>query len=268
MNFNVHEGEILALLGRNGAGKTSTLRAIARLDNPQVTHGEIWLDHQPLHRMKSHEASQAGLSLVPEDRRIIPGLTVEENIQLAQIAPPIGWSLERIYELFPRLGERRKQEGVDAVGAGEAADAVDRAGGACAATLQGFLGFSTSPMRASPPVIVETRSKRHWGTSSSSRGITTILGRAETRCARPEACDRAVILESGEVVFDGTADEVLHKEQLRHALPGDLGTDPLPLQPRRPGKALPPAMAPVPVHCAGLCTAGPATRCLSPVVRP
>jgi branched-chain amino acid transport system ATP-binding protein len=111
VNFNVHEGEILALLGRNGAGKTSTLRAIARLDNPQVTHGEIWLDHKPLHTMKSHEAATRAWAGA-EDRRIIPGLTVEENLQLAQIAPPIGWSLERIYELFPRLGERRKQEGV------------------------------------------------------------------------------------------------------------------------------------------------------------
>ena len=112
INFNVHEGEILALLGRNGAGKTSTLRSIARLDDPQVTHGEIWLDHQPLHQMSSHQAASVGLGLVPEDRRIIPGLTVEENLQLAQIAPPIGWSLDRLYDLFPRLGERRKQEGV------------------------------------------------------------------------------------------------------------------------------------------------------------
>ncbi len=53
VSFNVHEGEILALLGRNGAGKTSTLRTIARLGNPELTHGEIWLDHQPLHKMKA-----------------------------------------------------------------------------------------------------------------------------------------------------------------------------------------------------------------------
>ena len=112
ISFNVHEGEILALLGRNGAGKTSTLRAIARMDDPQLNKGEIWLDHQPLHTMASYQASAAGLALVPEDRSIIPGLTVEENLQLAQIAPPIGWSLERLYQLFPRLGERRKQEGV------------------------------------------------------------------------------------------------------------------------------------------------------------
>ncbi|NDD42830.1 MAG: ATP-binding cassette domain-containing protein, partial [Rhodobacteraceae bacterium] len=112
VSFNVHEGEILALLGRNGAGKTSTLRTIARLDDPALVKGEIWLDHKHLHTKSSHEAAVNGIALVPEDRRIIPGLTVEENLQLAQIVEPIGWGIDRIYELFPRLGERRKQEGV------------------------------------------------------------------------------------------------------------------------------------------------------------
>jgi len=127
VSLNVHEGEILALLGRNGAGKTSTLRAIARLDEPSVNKGEIWLDHQPLHTMKAWEAAQAGISLVPEDRRIIQGLTVEENLQLAQIEKPIGWSLERIYELFPRLGERRKQEGTTLSGGEQQMLAIGRA---------------------------------------------------------------------------------------------------------------------------------------------
>jgi len=127
ISFNVHEGEILALLGRNGAGKTSTLRAIARLDDPQVNRGEIWLDHQPLHNMSSYEASQVGLGLVPEDRRIIAGLTVEENLKLAQIAPPIGWSIERVYELFPRLKERRNQEGVTLSGGEQQMLAIARA---------------------------------------------------------------------------------------------------------------------------------------------
>jgi len=77
-----------------------------------LSNGDIWLDHQAIHPKVAYQASQAGIGLVPEDRRIISGLTVEENLQLAQIAPPIGWSLERIYELFPRLKERRKQDGV------------------------------------------------------------------------------------------------------------------------------------------------------------
>ncbi|MEM6308281.1 MAG: ATP-binding cassette domain-containing protein, partial [Pseudomonadota bacterium] len=127
VSFNIHEGEILALLGRNGAGKTSTLRAIAQTGSPQVTKGEIWLDHQPLHDMSASQAAQAGLVLVPEDRRIIPGLTVEENLQLAQIAPPKGWSIDRIYDLFPRLGERRKQEGVTLSGGEQQMLSIGRA---------------------------------------------------------------------------------------------------------------------------------------------
>ena len=68
VSFQVAEGEILALLGRNGAGKTSTLRTIARVGDPELQQGEIWLDGKPLHKMASHEAAVAGVGLVPEDR--------------------------------------------------------------------------------------------------------------------------------------------------------------------------------------------------------
>ena len=77
VSFDIKEGEIVALLGRNGAGKTSTLRSIARLDAPHLQKGEIWLDGQPLHTMSAYQASRLGVGLVPEDRRIIPSLTVE-----------------------------------------------------------------------------------------------------------------------------------------------------------------------------------------------
>src|SRR5690606_29688189 len=112
VSLDIRKGEIVALLGRNGAGKTSTLRTIARLDNPALQRGTIWLDGQPLHDKQSWQAAQAGIQLVPEDRRIIPGMTVEENLILAQVAPGHGWSREQIYESFPRLAERRNQEAV------------------------------------------------------------------------------------------------------------------------------------------------------------
>jgi branched-chain amino acid transport system ATP-binding protein len=76
ISLAVNEGEILALLGRNGAGKTTTLRTIARLDDPQLTKGELWLDDARIDGMSSHQAAVAGIGLVPEDRRIIAGLTV------------------------------------------------------------------------------------------------------------------------------------------------------------------------------------------------
>ena len=95
VSFSVAKGEVLSLLGRNGAGKTSTLRTLARLDNPELRRGEIWLDGQPLHTMRAYQAAGLGVQLVPEDRRIIGGLTVEENLILSQVAPPIGWAIER-----------------------------------------------------------------------------------------------------------------------------------------------------------------------------
>ena len=112
VNLKIRRGEVLALLGRNGAGKTSTLRTIAQIGSPELASGEVWLDGQALHKMESHQAAVAGVGLVPEDRRIIPGLTVQENLELAQIVEPVGWPIELLYERFPRLAERRKQEAV------------------------------------------------------------------------------------------------------------------------------------------------------------
>ncbi len=207
VNLNVHEGEILALLGRNGAGKTSTLRAIARTGSPQVTHGEIWLDHQPLHNMTSYEAAAAGLGLVPEDRRIIPGLTVEENLQLAQIAPPIGWSIDRLYDLFPRLGERRKQEGVTLSGGEQQMLAIARA---LARDIKVLL--LDEPYEGLAPVIVDEIEKTLM--HIKEQGITTVI--VEQNAVRVlQIADRAIILDTGGIVYDGSAAEVLANEELR-----------------------------------------------------
>ncbi|MBB5722857.1 branched-chain amino acid transport system ATP-binding protein [Loktanella ponticola] len=207
VSFNIHEGEILALLGRNGAGKTSTLRAIARLDDPALKHGEIWLDRQPLHQMKAHQASAAGIALVPEDRRIIAGLTVEENLQLAQIAPPIGWSLERIYELFPRLGERKKQEGVTLSGGEQQMLAIARA---LARDIKVLL--LDEPYEGLAPVIVQEIAKTL--NIIRDQGITTVIVE-QNAVAALKLADRAVILDTGTVVYDGSAQEVLEDEALR-----------------------------------------------------
>ena len=208
VSFTIHEGEILALLGRNGAGKTSTLRSIARVAEPALTHGEIWLDHKPIHTMSSHEAAQAGIQLVPEDRRIIQGLTVEENLKLAQIEPPLGWSLERIYDLFPRLGERRKQEGTTLSGGEQQMLAIGRA---LARDIK--LLLLDEPYEGLAPVIVQEIEKtlHH----IREQGITTIIVE-QNAVAALNLADRSVILDTGQVVFDGTAKEVLENEDLRH----------------------------------------------------
>ncbi|WP_458790112.1 ABC transporter ATP-binding protein [Yoonia sp. MH D7] len=207
ISFDIHEGEILALLGRNGAGKTSTLRTIARMGDPELRHGEIWLDHKPLHQMKSWQAAQAGIALVPEDRSIIAGLTVEENLQLAQIAPPIGWSLDRIYELFPRLGERRKQEGVTLSGGEQQMLAIARA---LARDIKVLL--LDEPYEGLAPVIVQEIAKTLG--IIRDQGITTVIVE-QNAVAALKLADRAVILDTGSVVFDGSAEEVLQNKELR-----------------------------------------------------
>ena len=207
VSFNVHEGEILALLGRNGAGKTSTLRALARLASPHITHGEIWLDHHHIHTMSSYEAAIAGIQLVPEDRRIISGLTVEENLKLAQIVEPIGWSLDRIYDLFPRLGERRKQDGVTLSGGEQQMLAIARA---LARDIKVLL--LDEPYEGLAPVIVDEIENTL--NIIKEQGITTVI--VEQNAVRAlKLADRAVILDTGTVVFDGTAQEVLDNEKLR-----------------------------------------------------
>ncbi|MEM9061790.1 MAG: ABC transporter ATP-binding protein [Pseudomonadota bacterium] len=207
VSFDIREGEIVALLGRNGAGKTSTLRAIARVDDPALRQGEIWLDHQPLHEMKSHQASRAGIGLVPEDRRIIQGLTVEENLKLAQIAPPVGWSLERIYDLFPRLGERRKQEGTTLSGGEQQMLAISRT---LARDVK--LLLLDEPYEGLAPVIVQEIEKTL--EQIKGLGMTTVIVE-QNAIAALHLADRAIILDMGQVVFDGTAQEVLDNAELR-----------------------------------------------------
>ena len=207
VSFEVREGEVVALLGRNGAGKTSTLRSIARVDSPQVTHGEIWLDHKPLHSMKSHEAAQEGVALVPEDRRIIAGMTVEENLILAQIAPPVGWTIERIYEHFPRLAERRLQEATTLSGGEQQMLAVARA---LARDIK--LLLLDEPYEGLAPVIVHEIEKIV--DSIKVLGITTIIVE-QNAVAALRLADRAIILDMGQVVFDGLAQEVLDNAELR-----------------------------------------------------
>lgn len=207
VSFDVREGEIVALLGRNGAGKTSTLRAIAQVGSPEMKHGEVWLDRKPLHKMRAHEATQAGVGLVPEDRRIIPGLSVEENLQLAQIAEPVGWSLERIYQHFPRLAERKKQEGVTLSGGEQQMLAVARA---LARDIK--LLLLDEPYEGLAPVIVHEIEKIVQ--NIKELGITTIIVE-QNAVAALNLADRAVILDMGQVVFDGSAEEVLENAELR-----------------------------------------------------
>ncbi|MGE7369483.1 ABC transporter ATP-binding protein [Neorhizobium sp. NPDC001467] len=208
VSFSIAKGEVLSLLGRNGAGKTSTLRALARADSPILKSGEIWLDGQPLHRMKSYQAAQAGVQLVPEDRRIIGGLTVEENLALAQVSGQKGWSLEKIYDHFPRLAERRKQEATTMSGGEQQMLAVARA---LARDLK--ILFLDEPYEGLAPVIVQEIEKIV--RQIRDLGITTIIVE-QNAVAALRLSDKAVIMDTGTLVYSGAAADVLENAELRH----------------------------------------------------
>ena len=167
----------------------ATLITLTEHLNPHLTHGEIWLDHKPLHIMKAHEAARNGIGLVPEDRRIIQGLTVEENLKLAQIAPPVGWSLERIYELFPRLGERRTQEGTTLSGGEQQMLAISRA---LARDVK--LLLLDEPYEGLAPVIVQEIERTL--EQIKQLGMTTIIVE-QNAIAALHLADRAIILDMG-----------------------------------------------------------------------
>ena len=207
VSFDIRHGEILALLGRNGAGKTSTLRTIARAGSPELKRGEIWLDGDALHDMQSYQAARAGVQLVPEDRRIIAGLTVEENLKLARIEPPVGWDLDRIYGHFPRLAERRNQEGTTMSGGEQQMLAVARA---LARDVK--LLLLDEPYEGLAPVIVQEIEKIL--EEIKALGITTILVE-QNAIAALHLADRAIILDMGEVVFDGSAQDIIDNAELR-----------------------------------------------------
>lgn len=208
VSFDVAEGEILALLGRNGAGKTSTLRTLARLDDPELQRGEIYLGGEPIHSMKAYQASRAGIQLVPEDRRIIPGLSVEENLVLSQVDGHTGWELEKIYEHFPRLVERRTQEATTLSGGEQQMLAVARA---LARDLK--LLLLDEPYEGLAPVIVQEIERILQGVREL--GITTIIVE-QNAVAALKLADKAIILDTGNIVFEGTAKEVLDNEDLRN----------------------------------------------------
>ncbi len=207
VSFDIAEKEIVALLGRNGAGKTSTLRTIARAHEPSLKSGEIYLDGVALHEMRTYQAAQHGVQLVPEDRRIIPGITVEENLILAQTEGKPGWPLERIYQSFPRLAERRRQEATTMSGGEQQMLAVARA---LARDLK--LLLLDEPYEGLAPVIVhEIEAILR---EVKKLVITTIIVE-QNALAALKLADTAIILDTGEVVFRGSAQEVLDNKELR-----------------------------------------------------
>ena len=207
--LTVEEGEIVTLLGRNGAGKTTTLRSIAGLT--PARQGSIEIFGRTTTNWPPFRIAANGVGYVPEGRKVFGNLTIEENL-LVPLERPGPWTIATIYELFPRLAERRRNLGRQLSGGEQEMLAIARA-----LLLNPKLLILDEPSQGLAPLIVKdvfavvTRMRKE--------GISVLLVEQNVRAA-VEIADRAYVLDDGRVVYHGPAAELGRDEQRVRALAG------------------------------------------------
>ncbi|HZT26178.1 MAG TPA: ABC transporter ATP-binding protein [Pseudolabrys sp.] len=196
--LRVDAHEVVALLGRNGAGKSTTLKSLIGLVTPRS--GEVVFDGQNVAGQPAHAIAQAGMQLVPEDRRIFGSLDVEENLVLASLTAPKPWPLERIYDIFPRLAERRRSRGTDLSGGEQQMLAIGRA-----LIRDPKLILLDEPFEGLAPVIV--RDLMAACRKLVEAGQTIVLVE-QNLAATLALAQRAYIINNGHIVHEGPAGEI------------------------------------------------------------
>lgn len=216
IDLSVGEGEVVTLIGANGAGKTTTLKGIVGLLRP--SHGQVRLDGRPVTGRSTDWLARNGLNLVPEGRRVFPGLTVTENLDVASVASRLRGgelraAIQQIYEIFPRLGERREQLSWTLSGGEQQMLAMGRAIIARPRVLlldEPSLGLS--PKLAAEVVGLMSRYSRE-------NGLSVLLVEQNATLALGSS-DRGYVLEHGEIVAAGVASDLLHDAEVRKAYLG------------------------------------------------
>ncbi|MFD0269960.1 ABC transporter ATP-binding protein [Streptomyces sp. NPDC127106] len=215
ISFTVEEGQIVCLVGTNGAGKTTTLRTLSGLIKPRS--GSITFDGQPLGSVPAHKIVSLGLAHSPEGRHIFPRLTIAENLQLGAFLRSdkegIEKDIQRAYEMFPILGERRKQAAGTLSGGEQQMLAMGRALMSRPKLLmldEPSMGLSPLMMHKIMATIAELK----------STGTTILLVEQNAQAALSLA-DQAHVMEIGKIVLSGTGQELLHDEEVRKAYLGE-----------------------------------------------
>ncbi len=198
VSLRVEAHEVVALLGRNGAGKSTTLNTLMGLVRPRS--GSVVFDGVDLAGKPAHRIAQAGMQLVPEDRRIFGSLDVEENLVLAGLTAKNKWPLERIYEIFPRLAERRRSRGTDLSGGEQQMLSIARA-----LVRDPKLVLLDEPFEGLAPVIV--RDLLAACRKLVEAGQTIVLVEQNLAAALALA-SRVYIINNGHIAHEGSADEI------------------------------------------------------------
>ena len=209
VSLGLREGEIVTLLGRNGAGKTTTLRSLVGLT--PAREGAVRIFGKATTHWPPYAIAALGIGYVPEGRRIFGNLTVEENLKVP-LERPGDWTIPRIYQLFPRLEERRRSKGRQLSGGEQEMLAIARA-----LLLNPRILLLDEPSQGLAPLIVQEVFRVI--ADMRKTGMSILLVEQNVRAA-VEIADRAYVLDDGRIIYEGAAAELARDEERVRALAG------------------------------------------------
>ncbi len=204
VSLTVDNGEVVALLGRNGAGKSTTIKSIMGIVSPR--RGEVRFNDRAVTGWAPHRIAHLGVGYVPEDRCIFPDLTVRENLLVGAIQGGKEWTFERVYQLFPALRDFESRMGGRLSGGQQQMLAIARA-----LLVDPRLVLLDEPSEGLAPLVVE-----HLAESLAklkAQGMSILLAEQNLEFVR-ELADRAYVIDKGMIVHESTIDEVLHDEEI------------------------------------------------------
>jgi len=206
VSLRVEKNEVVALLGRNGAGKSTTLKSLIGLVRPRS--GRVVLDGTETQALPSHAIAGLGLQLVPEERRIFGSLSVEENLILAGFTVKERWPIERVWELFPRLRERRRSRGTDLSGGEQQMLAIARA-----LIRAPKIVLLDEPFEGLAPVIVRDLLATCRNLADAGQTIVVV---EQNISAALSLADRVYILNNGHMVEELTTEAIRAQPEVLH----------------------------------------------------
>jgi len=203
VNLEIPQGRIAAVLGRNGVGKTTTLRSIIGLVSPRS--GRVLLGDRDVAGWPPHRIVRVGVGYVPEGRMIFPDLTVVENIQVAQRVPAKQWSMERLFTLFPALAERRRNKGSQLSGGEQQMLAVARA-----LVIDPKVMLLDEPSQGLAPLVVEELTRLI--ARLRDEGVSLLLVEQNLKLAEAVA-DVIYVMVKGKMVYDAPLERFRHERE-------------------------------------------------------